>query len=92
MKVEFSKRALKFLKKLDDSQTNRIRSKIKLLKISLEQQKALPFDELDIKKLKGNWLVYFRIRVGTIRIVFTVRFSENTIIIYDICFRGNAYV
>lgn len=55
MKVEFSKKAAKFLNQLDEDRGKRIRSKILLLKKSLEVRKAVPFDKLDIKQLKGNW-------------------------------------
>ena len=55
MKVEFSKSAIKLLKKLDDAQQKRIRSKIIRFRDSLDRQQAVPFDEPDIKKLKGNW-------------------------------------
>jgi mRNA interferase RelE/StbE len=72
MKIEFSKSAIKFLKKLDGDQKKSIRSKIVRLKKSLDKQQAIPFDELDIKKLKGNWQGFFRIRSGKCRIIFRV--------------------
>lgn len=46
---------------------------------------------LDIKKLKGNWQGFFRIRVGQSRIIFTVSIEEELIYVYDICVRGDAY-
>lgn len=91
MRVEFSKKATKFLQQLDKTQEKRIRSKILLLKGSLEKHRAIPFDELDIKRLKGNWQGFFRIRAGQIRIIITIEIRDDRIYVYDICFRGSAY-
>ncbi len=91
MQVKFSRSAVKFLKKLDGDRQERIREKIALLKNSLEEQKALPADELDLKKLKGDWKGYFRIRTGQIRIIFKIKPEANEILIYNINFRGSAY-
>ncbi len=91
MRVEFGKSAVKFIKKIDSVQQYRIKEKILLLKTSLEQRQAMPFDELDIKKLKGNWQGFFRIRVGKIRIIFIVYLDAEKIYVHDICFRGDVY-
>jgi len=91
MQVKFSKSAIKFLKKLNHQQETRIKSKIVLLRTALENKGALPFDELDIKKLKGTWQGFYRIRSGQSRIIFTFRLEAEKIYIYDICFRGDAY-
>jgi mRNA interferase RelE/StbE len=79
------------LEQLDSSNSNRVREKIATLKKSLEDRQALPFDELDIKKLKGNWKGFFRIRTGDIRIIFKIEFQQAEILIHDICFRQSAY-
>lgn len=91
MKVELSKRAIKFLQQLEEAQQKRIQLKIIRLKDSLERQQTVPFNELDIKKLKGNWHGFLRLRSGKCRIIFTVNLGDQIIYIYDICFRGNAY-
>ena len=91
MRVEFSKSAVKFLRKLDADKQQLVKRKISLLRQSLTEKKALPFDELDIKKMKGNWRGYFRVRVGKIRVIFTVRVEAEKLYIHDICFRGDAY-
>lgn len=54
MRVEFSKSAAKFLKKLDTDKQQLIKAKVSLLKRSLVERGTLPFDALDIKKMKGN--------------------------------------
>ena len=58
----------------------------------LETEGVIPFTELDIKKLKGQWDGYFRLRVGQIRVIFTVMDSEiEILLIQDIGFRGGVY-
>ena len=91
IRVEFSKSASKFLKKLDRDKQRLVKAKISLLRKSLSERRALPLDELDIKKMKGDWRGYFRIRVGKIRVIFVVRLEAEKLYIYDVCFRGDAY-
>ncbi|MGF1566773.1 MAG: type II toxin-antitoxin system RelE/ParE family toxin [Nodosilinea sp.] len=92
MEVRFSKRAVKYLKKLDDKTAERVREKILQLLSRLEVEGVIPFNELDIKKLKGQWDGYFRLRVGQIRIIFTLIGEElEILLIYDINVRGSIY-
>ncbi|MFZ4675281.1 MAG: type II toxin-antitoxin system RelE family toxin [Nodosilinea sp.] len=92
MEVQFSKKAVKFLKKLDAETTDRVRQKILQLQSFLETEGAIPFTILDIKKLKGDWDGYFRLRVGQIRVIFTIIDGKvEILLIYDIDFRGNVY-
>jgi mRNA interferase RelE/StbE len=92
MEVRFSKRAVKFLKKLDAQSAEKVRQKILQLQSMLEAEGIIPFTELDIKKLKGQWDGYFRLRVGQIRVIFTVIDSEiEILLIQDIGFRGGIY-
>ncbi|WP_017299341.1 type II toxin-antitoxin system RelE family toxin [Nodosilinea nodulosa] len=92
MEVRFSKRAVKYLKKLDAKTAERIREKILQLLSMLEVEGVIPFNELDIKKLKGQWDGYFRLRVGQIRVIFTLVGEElEILLIYDINVRGSIY-
>ncbi|NMF85703.1 type II toxin-antitoxin system RelE/ParE family toxin [Nodosilinea sp. P-1105] len=92
MEVRFSKKAVKFLKKLDAQSAEKVRQKILQLQSMLETEGVIPFTELDIKKLKGQWDGYFRLRVGQIRVIFTVVNSEiEILLIQDIGFRGGIY-
>ncbi len=91
MRVNYSKRSVKFLKKADSVSQNRIREKIVILKESLEQKGTLPTSELDLKQMKGDWQNFYRIRTGKIRIIFKIDEQNEALIIYDICFRGSAY-
>ncbi|MGF1514095.1 MAG: type II toxin-antitoxin system RelE/ParE family toxin [Elainellaceae cyanobacterium] len=92
MEVQFSKRAVKFLKKVDPQTAERVRQKILQLYTALAEDGIIPFAELDIKKLKGQWEGYFRLRVGQIRVIFTLVEGEiEILLIYDIDFRGDVY-
>lgn len=91
MRVEFSKSAVKFLKRLDVDKQRLIKAKILLLRRSLNERGVLPFDALDIKKMKGSWQGYYRVRVGKIRIIFVFWMKEEKLFVQDICFRGDAY-
>lgn len=92
MEVQFSKRAIKFLKKLDAQTAERVRQKISQLHTILETDGIIPFTELDIKKFKGQWEGYFRLRVGQVRVIFTLVGNEiEILLIYDIDFRSSLY-
>ncbi|QYX31267.1 type II toxin-antitoxin system RelE family toxin [Sphaerospermopsis torques-reginae] len=91
MELNFSKNALKFLKKLSDKDTERVRNKILQLLNSVEESGLVPSGELDIKTLEGEWQGFLRMRVGKIRIIFTVDIEQDQLQIYDIGFRGDIY-
>ena len=46
---------------------------------------------IDVKKLKGEWQGYFRIRKGRLRIIFSIDTSHRSLYIERIDFRGDAY-
>ena len=46
---------------------------------------------VDIKKLKGEWKGFFRIRTGRIRIIAEFNFENSIVFIEEIDWRGNAY-
>lgn len=91
MEIKFSKNSIKFLNKLAPKNKEQIREKVLFLLNALENQKVIPFQELDIKKLKGNWQGFFRMRVGKVRVIFTISENQNELLIYEIDFRGDVY-
>ncbi len=91
MTLNFRKNALKSLKTLDKETTEKIRQKLKILVTSIENQSIIPFNELDIKKMKGNWEGFYRLRIGKIRVIFTVDLISGNVEIYTIGFRGDVY-
>ena len=46
---------------------------------------------IDVKKLKGQWKGYFRIRKGTLRIIFSLDTSFKSLYVEKVDFRGDAY-
>ena len=50
-----------------------------------------PENQVDVKKLFGKWEGYYRIRKGSIRIIFSLSYSEKIIFINKIDNRGDAY-
>ncbi|GCL42956.1 type II toxin-antitoxin system RelE family toxin [Dolichospermum planctonicum] len=58
---------------------------------SVEESGLVPSGELDIKTLEGEWQGFLRMRVGKIRIIFTVDIEQDELQIYEIGFRGDIY-
>lgn len=46
---------------------------------------------VDIRKLKGKWLGFYRIRRGDLRVIASFNFDSNNIFVDQIDWRGNAY-
>ncbi len=88
--VEFHKEAKKFLKRLDEDRRKLVLSKLDELRECLEEG-IFPVRRLDIKRLKGKWKGFFRLRVGDFRVIFRVSISQRTIFVYNIHFRGRVY-
>jgi mRNA interferase RelE/StbE len=59
--------------------------------IAIEQQGIIPFTELDIKKMRGDWEGFYRLRVGKMRVIFIVDFDSAELEIYTIGARGDVY-
>ena len=91
MAIKFRKNAIKFLEKADIEDAARIREKLNQLLIFVEEQAIIPFTELDIKKMKGDWEGFYRLRIGKIRIVLIVDLDSAEIEIYSIGARGDVY-
>ena len=91
MRVVISKQSLKFLESQNEKDRKRIIDKIGELKKSLENNLLIPFKSFDIKKLEGDWLGYFRLRLGKYRIIFRIVKDELELYIYNIHFRGEIY-
>ena len=76
MKIEYSKKAVKYINSVDKPMKKRLRESIE----------KIPFG--DIKKLQGIENGY-RLRVGDLRILFSI--EDDTIYIDNIIPRGQAY-
>ncbi|NEO03937.1 MAG: type II toxin-antitoxin system RelE/ParE family toxin [Moorea sp. SIO3I7] len=91
MTIKFRKSAIKFLESADQETTANIRKQLRQLVDAIENKSIIPFNDLDIKKMKGNWEGFYRLRIGKIRVIFTVDLTLADIEIYTIGFRGNVY-
>ncbi len=91
MKLKLSKNAIKFLKSLSKKEQQKIKQKLKYLVDTINENNTIPFQELSIKILTGNWQGYLRLRVGKIRVIFRIDNIEKEIFVYEIDYRGNIY-
>jgi len=46
---------------------------------------------VDVKKLKGNWEGFLRLRIGKIRVIFKLDADRKIVEIYKAGFRGKVY-
>lgn len=91
MAIKFRKKAIKFLDKANPEDVENIREQINQISVAVEELGVIPFTELDIKKMKGDWEGFYRLRVGKNRIIFTLDIDSNDIEIYAIGSRGDIY-
>jgi len=80
-----SKDSIKFIKKLNPKLKEKLRNLFETLKSN-----PLPFREYDLKKLKGTENFY-RIRIGSIRVIYEINEIEGKIYIHFVGFRERAY-
>jgi len=85
-KIDVSRQADKFVKK----------ENIKDAKLLSLIQKFINYsrgmnENIDVKKLKGRWEGYHRIRLGKIRVILKVNFEERRIYVDTIDYRGDVY-
>jgi len=59
--------------------------------VAVEEQSIIPFTELDIKQMKGEWEGFYRLRIGKVRLIFTVDVTSGDTEVYVIGSRGDVY-
>ena len=91
MAVKFRKSAVKFLQKVTAEDSAKIQRQLRQIIIAIEEKGIIPFAELNIKKMKGEWEGFYRLRIGKIRVIFTVDLDSHDLEIYVIGFRGDVY-
>lgn len=91
MAIRFRKQAIKFIEKADTDTLSRIQEKLNQLITAIEEQSIIPFTELDIKQMKGEWEGFYRLRIGKIRLIFTVDLTSGDVEVYAIGSRGDIY-
>ena len=85
-RIDFSANSLKFLNK-NNINVSFIIDKIKLAFLKFKGESV----NIDIKKLKGGWEGFYRIRSGKIRIIIEFQFEQSRAYIEEIDWRGKAY-
>jgi mRNA interferase RelE/StbE len=91
MAIKFRKSAVKFIEKIDADTLNRIQEELQKLLRAVEEQNVIPFTDLDIKQMKGDWKGFYRLRVGKVRLIFTIDSASGDIEVYAIGNRGDIY-
>ncbi len=84
-KIQYSRQSKKFIDKnpidsLDDLIVKAIKKVVNKERINI-----------DVKKMKGDWKGYYRIRQGDLRVVLKFQVRESIVEIYRIGWRGNVY-
>jgi len=85
-RINYSSQAAKFIQK-NPPHVDGIKDCLKIFIKKLSGETVA----LDIKKMKGAWEGFLRIRKGNIRIILSVVENEKTIQINVIDFRGDVY-
>jgi len=85
-RIDFSARAEKFLKQNQISRENIF----KLLSLAIKKFQGEKVN-IDIKKMKGKWEKFHRIRKGEMRIIANFDFDNSSIFVDVIDWRGSAY-
>ncbi len=85
-RVDFSKDSLKFLEQ-NNLEENFVIDKIKLALRKFKGENV----NVDIKKLKGEWKGFYRIRSGKLRIIIEFQFEHCRAYIEKIDWRGGVY-
>jgi mRNA interferase RelE/StbE len=91
MAIRFRKQAIKFIEKADSITLKQIQDRLNQLSTAVEEQGIIPFTELDIKQMKGEWDGFYRLRIGKIRLIFTVNTAVGDVEVYAIGSRGDIY-
>ncbi len=83
MQIEYSKQAVKYISKLGTPAKQHLKNAFE--KLSSDPPQG------DIKPLKGQRNIY-RLRVGDLRILFSINENTGIIIVNEIVPRGEAYM
>lgn len=83
-KIEFTKKALKSFSKLTRKKQEQISEIISKLEVN-------PFVLPNIKPLQGSLLEDYRVRIGTLRLIYRIEQQRLVIIVLDLGSRGDIY-
>ena len=86
--ISFSKGVIKFLDRSSEINEKEV---VSLLKKALNRLINNSLENVDLKKLKGDWLGFYRVRRGDLRIIFEINFEKHELHAEKIDFRGSVY-
>jgi len=86
-KIDLSKQADKFIEKKNIKEDKLLF----LIQKFINYSKGLD-ENVDVKKMKGKWKGYHRIKIGKVRMILKVDFKERQILVDRIDYRGRAYI
>ena len=85
-KIDLSEQADKFIEK-ENIKEDEILS---IIRRFINYSKGLD-ENVDVKKMKGKWKGYHRIKIGKVRMILKVDFKERQILVDRIDYRGRVY-
>ena len=85
-KIDLRKQADKFIEKENINEDEILF----LIRKFINYSKGLD-ENVDVKKMKGKWRGYHRIKIGKVRMILKVNFKERQILVDRIDYRGRVY-
>ena len=85
-KIHYTSLAEKFIQKQKIERNTITETILKTLKFLAGENL-----NIDIKKLKGEWRGFYRIRQGKLRIILSINFEKQEVVVKRIDFRGSIY-
>ncbi len=78
------------VKDLPEDRRRLVEEKLKEIVETLEYG-VLPYRRLDIRRLRGEWDGFLRLRTGNIRVILRLDFENKIVYVYNIHYRKSAY-
>lgn len=85
-KIDLSKQANKFIEK-ENIEEDKI---LFLIQKFINYSKGLD-ENVDVRKIKGKWKGYHRVKIGKVRMILKTDFKERQILVDRIDYRGRVY-
>lgn len=83
--IDYSREALKFIE--EQNVGIQVKEELERFLIKMKGENI----NVDVKKLPGNWTGYYRLRKGSLRIIFEIDKTEKVLFVEKIDFRGGVY-
>ena len=84
-KLKYTNQAARFLEKTSIESIDSVIGK------AIRKVLFIENTNINIRKMKGKWKDFYRIRQGNLRIIIKFEVKDQTVLIYRIGLRGNVY-